>query len=78
VSLGADLAHFLRSVVSVRTDGRRTARLTGPQGSGVLTSVARADALVVVPRGRRDVAAGESVQAIPLGPEGEFTGAFAL
>jgi len=41
-------------------------RLTGPQGSGILTSMARANALVIVPEDRNDVPAGETLTAIPL------------
>src|SRR2546427_6508434 len=37
-SLGPKLRHFLRAVVTPDL----TARLTGPQGSGILTSMARA------------------------------------
>jgi len=42
------------------------ARLTGPQGSGLLTSMARANALLVVPADRTVVAAGETVHALLL------------
>jgi molybdopterin molybdotransferase len=47
-------------------DGTRTARLTGPQGSGILSSMARADALLVVPEDRTTVEAGELLTALPL------------
>ena len=66
VEVGAKLTHFLRAVVSSRPDGRLTARLTGPQGSGILTSMARADALLVVPEDRPRARAGERLNAIPL------------
>jgi molybdopterin biosynthesis enzyme len=52
------------------------ARLTGPQGSGLLTSMARADALLVVPLdrfGRGPVAAGATLAAWPLGDGGVLT-----
>lgn len=65
VSIGAPLVHFLRAVLSER-DGRTTARLTGPQGSGLLTSMARADALLIVPPDRPSLAAGKEVDAIRL------------
>jgi molybdopterin molybdotransferase len=42
------LVHFLRVTV-VQENGEAWVRLTGPQGSGVLTSMAAADALLVVP-----------------------------
>ena len=59
------LTHFLRAVVR-EEDGAWHARLTGPQGSGILTSMARANALLIVPEDRNDVPAGESLAAIPL------------
>jgi molybdopterin molybdotransferase len=57
--------HFLRAVVREEGGGYR-ARLTGPQGSGILTSMALANALLVVPEDRNDVPAGETLPAIPL------------
>ena len=59
------LAHFLRAVVR-EEGGAWHARLTGPQGSGILTSMARANALLIVPEDRNDVPAGETLAAIPL------------
>lgn len=61
----ARLTHFLRAVV-VEEDGERVARLTGPQGSGILTSMAKANALLVLPAARDEVAAGERLSAILL------------
>src|SRR5947208_906360 len=56
IKLGPKLRHFLRAVVvpegSVGGGGKLTARLTGPQGSGILTSMARANALLIVPEDR--------------------------
>lgn len=66
VSVGADLTHFLR-VTLVREAGRLVARLTGTQSSGVLSSMARADALLVLPRGMREAGVGTTLRAIPLG-----------
>jgi molybdopterin molybdotransferase len=66
ITLGPRLQHFLRAVVSADADGARAVRLTGPQGSGILTSMARANALLVVPEDRPTVAAGETLQAIVL------------
>jgi molybdopterin molybdotransferase len=65
LSFGADLTHFLR--VTLTRDGMRlVAHLTGPQSSGILSSMARADALLIVPRGRLEVAAGETMFALLL------------
>ena len=67
IKLGPRLRHFLRAVVAPEgEDGALMARLTGPQGSGILTSMARANALLIVPEDRPAVAAGETLPAILL------------
>jgi len=66
ITLGPPLRHFLRAIVTPRQDGALGARLTGPQGSGILTSMARADALLIVPEDRPAIAAGEMVTALVL------------
>ena len=78
VSIGARLTHFLRAIVTTRDDGTVTARLTGPQGSGILTSMSRANALLVVPEDRPSVEAGTTLNAIPLGDDASLTTQFAL
>ena len=64
----------------VNTDGRRIfarvvlerrgeqylARLTGPQGSGILTSMALANGLAIIPEDKGRVTAGERVQVMML------------
>jgi len=77
VTVGAELTHFLRAVVTVR-DGRSHARLTGPQSSGILTSMSNANALLIVPPDRRSVAAGETMHAILIGDDAELASDFAL
>jgi molybdopterin molybdotransferase len=77
VSVGADLTHFLRAIVTV-DGGRSTARLTGPQSSGILTSMSNANALLIVPAGRRQVDAGETLHAIFIGDDAELASDFAL
>lgn len=68
VTTGAPhLTHFLRAIVDAGSNGRRMVRLTGGQGSGLLSSVAHANALLVVPDGRERVAAGETLSAFLLG-----------
>jgi molybdopterin molybdotransferase len=42
------LTHFYRAVLEREDGGGLSARLTGPQGSGILTSMADADALLRV------------------------------
>jgi molybdopterin molybdotransferase len=59
------LQHFLRAVVS-EANGRVEARLTGPQGSGILTSMIKANALLVIPEGQFETPVGTAVQALPL------------
>jgi molybdopterin molybdotransferase len=78
VSIGARLTHFLRCIVTTRDDGVVTARLTGPQGSGILTSMARANALLIVPEDRPRASAGDRLRALPLGGEAGLTTAFTL
>ena len=56
----------------------RAARLTGAQGSGILTSMARANALLVVPEDRPRSEAGETLHAIPLGEPASLGETFAL
>lgn len=66
VTIGARLTHFLRAIVTAHRDGTLTARLTGPQGSGILTSMSRANALLIVPEDRPRVDAGETLHALML------------
>jgi len=56
---------FARAIVTQR-DGRYHAALTGPQGSGMLTSMAYANALAVVPEDVPGVRPGDEVDAILL------------
>jgi len=65
VSIAAPLTHFMRVIVDWE-DGVAWARLTGPQGSGLLTSMSRANALLVVPPERATIRAGETAQALPI------------
>ncbi len=60
------LMRFLRATLERDGAGGWLARLTGPQGSGILTSVARADALLVVPLDLPVVEAGTELLALPL------------
>ena len=65
VTISGDLTHYLRAVVTER-DGALHARLTGTQSSAALTSMLRANALLIVPEGRTAYAAGETLNALPL------------
>ena len=78
VKIGAALTHFLRAIVSVKPDGTLSARLTGPQGSGILTSMAKANALLVIPHERPQVEAGEIVNALLLSDDAQLATHFSL
>ncbi len=78
VAINARLTHFLRSIVTTHTDGTLTARLTGPQGSGIVTSMSLANALLVVPEDRTRVEPGEHLHALPLTDDATLTTHFAL
>lgn len=66
VRTGGTLRHFLRAIISPGPDGALEARLTGPQGSGILTSMARANALLVVPEGESELPAGAVATVLRL------------
>lgn len=78
VSIGAKLTHFLRAIVTIEEDGTARVRLTGPQGSGILTSMARANALLIVPEDTPAVEAGSTLHALPLGDLASLTSHFSL
>jgi molybdopterin molybdotransferase len=65
VTVSGELTHYLRIVVEQRSDGLH-ARLTGSQSSAVLTSMIRANALLIVPEGKHECQPGEQLRAIPL------------
>jgi molybdopterin molybdotransferase len=65
IHVGPTLQHFLRAMVTTGADGLE-ARLTGPQGSGILTSMVKANALLVIPEGQHETSAGQSAAAILL------------
>jgi molybdopterin molybdotransferase len=56
---------FTRAVIEKR-EGRYYARSTGPQGSGVLTSMARANGLAIIPEDIAEMKPGEVVQVMML------------
>jgi molybdopterin molybdotransferase len=78
VKIGAALTHFLRAIVTVKPDGTLSARLTGPQGSGILTSMSVANALLVIPQERPRIEAGEVVNAILLSDDAQLATHFSL
>ena len=58
-------ADFQRAVLFADGDGHRVAT-TGSQGSGVLSSVTRANAFIRLEAERGDVAAGDTVSVLPF------------
>lgn len=56
---------FLRAVIEPTPDGAM-ARLAGAQGSAILSTMARANALLIVPAEATQLAAGEQVEALSL------------
>jgi molybdopterin molybdotransferase len=66
ISSSADLTHFYRVTLSRIAGDLPEAELTGPQGSGILTSMSAADGLLVVPEGVSEIQAGEIVDVIPI------------
>ena len=56
---------FARAIVEQR-DGQYHASLTGPQGSGILTSMSLANGLVIVSEDKAGVKAGDTVQVMML------------
>ncbi len=66
ISVRPGTTHFLRVRLDHR-DGEPVAALTGSQSSGVLTSMAAADALLVVPEAGGEFAAGAMLPAILTG-----------
>jgi molybdopterin molybdotransferase len=65
ISLKPRLQHFLRGIATPGAKGPE-ARLTGPQGSGILMSMVRANALLVIPEGQHETAIGATVRALIL------------
>jgi len=67
MKLGAPLMHFLRIVVSKNENGENVANLAGSQSSSVLTSLARANALLILPGDKLEIEEGEVHRALPIG-----------
>jgi molybdopterin molybdotransferase len=66
VARAPGLTQFLRVRLATEADGTRRATPTGPQGSGILTSMAAAEALLVV-EGAEEGARDEPLPAVVLG-----------
>ncbi|MCA0377283.1 MAG: molybdopterin molybdotransferase MoeA [Gemmatimonadetes bacterium] len=66
VDTPAPLTYFVRVTLTHGADGVLTARTAGPQGSNLLTPMARADALLVVPEAITRLDAGSLGEALVL------------
>ena len=71
------MTHLIRGVLTRAENGELHARSTGPQGSGILSSMAAANALVILPPGRT-ADLGEIVSAFELDPDASLTERFEL
>ena len=56
--------HYVRALVEVDATGSTVARIAGEQGAGILSSLAAANALMVVPESLEKVSAGATLEAI--------------
>lgn len=65
IKLGPKLQHFLRAVVTA-SGNELEVRLTGPQGSGILTSMVKANALLIIPEGQHETQEGALASALVL------------
>jgi molybdopterin molybdotransferase len=71
LSKKAGLAYFVRGVISER-EGKLVVRSTGPQGSHLLTSWARANALICLEAELGDIPNGSRVSVLPLARDFPF------
>jgi molybdopterin molybdotransferase len=78
VETAAALTHFLRVIISRAGDGSYVARLAGSQSSAVLSAMARANALLIVPADARSNPAGTVLDALPLTDDLSMSDRFAI
>jgi molybdopterin molybdotransferase len=55
---------YQRGIVSVDEQGRQSVRITGSQGSGILSSMSEANCMVVLHHAQSDVQSGEVVDVL--------------
>jgi len=77
VTTSAPLTHFLRAVTYSTPQGAMV-RQVSTQSTGALSSLVRANALLVVPHDRQQLDAGETVTVIPFGTGALHTHHFPL
>jgi len=78
IKIAAKLTHFLRAIVTRAPDGSLSARLTGIQSSAALTSMAKANALLIVPETSATIVKGSKLNALMLDQTLDETSAFSL
>jgi len=78
IAIATPLTHFLRANVTRADDGVYIAHLAGSQSSAVLTAMARANALLVVPADSASNPVGTMLSALPLSDDLEMTSHFAI
>jgi len=78
VAIATPLTHFLRASVTRADDGVYNAHVAGSQSSAVLTAMARANALLVVPADSASNPAGTMLSALPLTDDLGMTSHFAI
>ena len=57
---------YQRGILSVDAQGLQSVRITGSQGSGILSSMSEANCMVILHHDQGDVNAGDSVDVIPF------------
>ena len=57
---------YQRGILSVDAQGRQSVRITGSQGSGILSSMSEANCMVILHHDQGDVNAGDSVDVMPF------------
>jgi molybdopterin molybdotransferase len=57
---------YQRGILSVDAQGLQSVRITGSQGSGILSSMSDANCMVILHHEQGDVHAGDSVDVIPF------------
>jgi molybdopterin molybdotransferase len=62
----SDQRRIFARVVVTKKNNEYFARLTGPQGSGILTSMAQANGLAIIPEDTTEVKSGERVEVMML------------
>jgi molybdopterin molybdotransferase len=72
ITTSAPLTHFLRGVITPSGAGY-SARLSGSQSSGVMTALAGANALLIVPEDVQSIHAGDKIQTMPIHSESFMT-----